>query len=213
KLFRPFTQADASTAKKYGGTGLGLTITKHFAQMMGGDVGVESTPGEGTTFTVRIPARVEALTRPLHMPEKTAAALAAGAAPEAEETRGTVLVIDDDSGAREVVRRTLEKEGFRVLRAADGADGLEIARRERPDVITLDVMMPGTDGWSVLAALKADAALRSIPVLMMTIMDDPNLGFALGAADYLVKPVEREALLTAVRRVMQRADGTEAARA
>jgi signal transduction histidine kinase/DNA-binding response OmpR family regulator len=205
RLFRPFTQADASTTKKYGGTGLGLTITRHFADMMGGAITVRSTPDQGTTFTVRIPAEVAELARPILLPAQAAAQLS-GAAGEPEpgvaEAKGTVLVIDDDAGAREVIRRMLTREGYRVLEAADGPQGLALARAESPDVITLDVLLPSTDGWKVLGELKADEALRNTPVVMMTIVEDRNLGFALGAADYLVKPVDRDQLLATIRRTL-----------
>jgi PAS domain S-box-containing protein len=188
RLFRPFTQADASTTRSYGGTGLGLTITRRFCQMMGGDVEVRSEPGRGSEFTVRLPA----VAAPTPAPE-------AGDEPHPEADPGAgggdlILVIDDDPGVRELVRRTLEKEGFRVRLAAGGEEGLRLARRLRPDAITLDVMMPGMDGWAVLSALKSDPALAETPVVMVTIVDDKNLGYSLGAADYLTKPIDRKRL-------------------
>jgi PAS domain S-box-containing protein len=197
KLFRPFTQADASTTKKYGGTGLGLAITKRFCEMMAGSVTVESAPGVGTTFMVRLPAEVgrEAAT---FLPDADAARL--GGAP-------LVLVIDDDAAAREMLQRMLRKEGYRVATASGGEEGLRIALEEIPDVITLDVLMAGMDGWGVLSRLKADARTRDIPVVVLTVIDDRNLGFALGAADYLTKPVDRERLAEVLRRV--RADGRD----
>jgi len=186
RLFRPFTQADASTTRKYGGTGLGLTITRRFCQMMGGDVEVESAPGKGSTFTVRLPAVV--VGRPASEVVEE---------PRAEPPEGVgnlVLVIDDDPTVRDLMRRTLEKEGFRVRQASGGVEGLRMARQYRPDAITLDVMMPGMDGWSVLSALKSDPLLADTPVVMVTIVDDKNLGYALGAADYLTKPIDRRRL-------------------
>ena len=160
-----------------------------FCEMMGGTISVTSTPGAGTTFTVRLPPEV----RPPR--ERTApepVAVGGGA--------GTVLVIDDDPGARQLLVRMLGKEGFRVVEAAGGEEGLALARNERPDVITLDVMMPGLDGWGVLGALKSDPSLASIPVVMLTIMDQEHLGFSLGASEYLTKPVERAQLAAVLSR-------------
>jgi PAS domain S-box-containing protein len=188
KLFQPFTQAEAATTRKYGGTGLGLTITKKFCEMMGGAVFVESEPGHGTTFTIRLPAKP----------------LPVNHSPTGEDTREEeplavhatrVLVIDDDPTARDLMQRFLRKEGFRVISAAGGEEGLRLARSLRPDAITLDVMMPHMDGWAVLSALKTDSELANIPVVMLTIVDDKNLGYTLGASDYLTKPVDRDRLV------------------
>jgi PAS domain S-box-containing protein len=185
RLFEAFSQAEASTSRRYGGTGLGLAITRRFAQLMHGDVTVESEPGQGSAFTVRLPADTGAATGP-----EPSSAPAAGK----DGPAGTVLVIDDDPDARELVRRFLEGEGFGVIEADGGERGLELARTHRPDAITLDVLMPGMDGWAVLTALKADPALAGIPVLMLSMLNDTNLGFALGAAEYLSKPIDRERL-------------------
>jgi signal transduction histidine kinase/CheY-like chemotaxis protein len=187
RLFQAFSQADASTTRKYGGTGLGLVISRKFCQLMGGDITVESRACVGTTFRVDLPAIV---------PE---AAELQPAAPTASATtkpgvRKTVLVIDDDPDAVDLMKRTLEKAGFHVITAASGAAGLEVATKEKPDAITLDVMMPGMDGWSVLTTLKSNPATASIPVVMVTMVQDRQLGFALGAADYLTKPVDAEKL-------------------
>jgi hypothetical protein len=185
RLFQAFSQADAATASKYGGTGLGLAISKMFCEMMGGEITVASAPGQGTTFTVRLPREVRE-PRAAVSPTATAARTDGGA--------GTVLVIDDEPAARQLLARMLAKEGFRVVEAAGGEEGLALARSDRPDVITLDVLMPGLDGWEVLAALKNDPALAAIPVVMLTILDQRNLGFSLGAAEYLTKPIERAQL-------------------
>ena len=189
RLFQAFSQAEASTSSKYGGTGLGLAISKMFCEMMGGDITVSSAAGEGTTFTVRLPAVV----RDAHDAAPAPAGSGLGSA-------GTVLVIDDDPATRDLLGRMLGKEGFRVLEAADGEAGVRLARAERPDVITLDVLMPGLDGWGVLAALKDDPALASIPVVMLTVTDERNLGFALGASEYLTKPIERARLSAVLAR-------------
>jgi CheY-like chemotaxis protein len=152
--------------------------------MLGGDIGVRSEEGAGTTFTIRIPARID--------PGEEPVADAGHATPVAEtgETAGVVLAIDDDPHARELIIRFLSREGFSVRAASDGLTGLDMARVIRPDVILLDVTMPKMDGWTVLTELKADPDLASIPVVMITIIDEHNLGYALGAADYLLKPVE-----------------------
>ena len=213
KLFQAFSQADASTSRKYGGTGLGLVICRRFAQMMGGDVSVESTPGEGSVFTVRLPARVTRPVKEATIVPTTAAALGLGFTPPAAAvdpggpSKGTVLVIDDDPSACELMVRSLSKEGFRVLTATEGVDGLRVAREAHPHVITLDVLMPGMDGWSVLRELKADPKLSAIPVIMITMADDRSTGYALGASDYLTKPIDRERLAASVRRYRQGTEG------
>jgi signal transduction histidine kinase/DNA-binding response OmpR family regulator len=186
-LFQPFTQADASTTRQYGGTGLGLAITKRFCQMMGGDITVESELGKGSTFCITLPAAVnDPRVQPARSVQASSEVLSAGV--------GEVLVIDDDPTVRELLQRSLTKEGIRVVCAAGGEEGLRLAKELHPTAITLDVMMPGMDGWAVLTALKADAELADIPVIMLTIVSDKNLGYALGAADYLTKPVDRDRL-------------------
>jgi CheY-like chemotaxis protein len=197
RLFEAFAQAEASTAAKYGGTGLGLALSKRFCEMMGGTIAVESTAGTGTTFTARLPAVISEAAGSV---ASATAADAASTEPSGDGAAGLVLVIDDDATARALMTRILGKEGFRVLEAADGETGLQLARDERPDVITLDVVMPGMDGWTVLSALKEDPALSDIPVVMLTIMDDKNLGYALGASEYLTKPIDRERLATVLAR-------------
>jgi ammonium transporter, Amt family len=194
RLFQPFTQADSSTTRTYGGTGLGLTITRHFCELMGGTIEVRSTPDQGSTFTVLLPLTPR-VTEQIDADFDTMAPFAESA-PDAP----LVLVIDDDPGALEVIGRILSREGYRVARAVGGEQGLRLARELAPDVITLDVMMPRTDGWAVLAALKTDPALAETPVVMISIVDERRLGFALGASDYLTKPVERRRLVDAVRR-------------
>jgi len=125
--------------------------------------------------------------------------------------RGTVLVIDDDPATHDLLRRTLAREGLRVITASSGEEGLARARTLLPDVITLDVLLKGADGWHILAALKADPLLAQIPVLMLTIMDERNTGFALGAADYLTKPVDRRRLIEVVGRYCANGHGEHAA--
>jgi PAS domain S-box-containing protein len=188
KLFEAFSQAEASTTRRFGGTGLGLAISRRFCEMMGGTITVESEHGRGSTFTVRLPATVD------ESPVAEATAPASTAASAAAARAGRVLVIDDEASVRTIMRRFLLREGLSVDEAASGEAGLQMARETRPDAITLDVMMPGMDGWSVLAALKADPELCDVPVIMLTIVDDKRMGFSLGASEYLTKPIDREQL-------------------
>jgi len=207
KLFRPFTQADSSTTRKYGGSGLGLVITQRFCRMMEGDIAVESEPGRGTTFTIRLPAKVEEAV-PAPPVGQGEAELESGPLPEGP---GTVLVIDDDPTIHDLMRRSLQEKGFRVVTCSNGADGLRLARELHPDAITLDVMMPGTDGWSVLTQLKADPEVADIPVVMLTILEDRGMGYALGAADFLTKPIDRERLAAVLNKYRREPDGVSAA--
>ena len=186
RIFEIFTQADATTARKYGGTGLGLAISRRFCRMMGGDLAVVSEAGKGSVFTATLP-RVVSEARP------TEPARPAGPTPHAPG-EAVVLVIDDDPAARELLQRHLARAGYAVETAANGHQGLELARRLKPAVITLDLLMPGMDGWTVLSALKADDVSREIPVVIVSVLDEVSLGQALGAADYLVKPVDGERL-------------------
>ena len=180
RLFEPFSQADPSTTRKFGGTGLGLAITRRFCQMMGGDIDVSSKMDQGSVFRIRLPIELA--------PSGESGSVAAN--PETQRRRGdTVLVIDDDPAAREILKRFLVEKGFRVETASDGEEGMQLAKKVRPLVITLDVVMPRKDGWAVLAALKADPELADIPVIMVTVVDEQNVAYTLGASDYLTKPI------------------------
>jgi len=198
KLFHAFQQADSSTTRKFGGTGLGLAISRRFCQLMNGDITVNSELGRGTTFTMRIPAEVVPQPAEGHVtPEMTADRVSESLPPSA----AVVLVIDDDPMVADLLRRTLVKDGYRVEYAENGEKGLQLARQLRPDAITLDVMMPGLDGWQVMTHLKSDPELADIPVILLSIVNDRKTGFALGATEYLTKPLERERLTAVLRRI------------
>jgi signal transduction histidine kinase/CheY-like chemotaxis protein len=194
KLFQAFSQADASTTRKFGGTGLGLAISRKFCQLMGGDITVQSEFGKGSTFTARLPAETREIKPEIPVLAKVLPVAEAG-------QKSTVLVIDDDPVVLDLMERFLTKEGFAVKTAANGKDGIALAATLRPAAITLDVMMPGMDGWAVLSALKADPATAAIPVIMVTINDNKEMGFALGAADYLSKPVDWSRLAGLVKQM------------
>ncbi|MEK7990938.1 MAG: response regulator, partial [Thiotrichaceae bacterium] len=185
KLFQAFTQADASTTRKYGGTGLGLVITKRFAEMLGGDVSVQSVNGQGSSFIFYVPTH----TTTVH--DEPQIRLMADSTPAVQ---ANILVIDNDVAVRELLYNHLDKLGYQVTLAAGGDEGLRLAYENKPDAITLDVMMPGMDGWMVLSSLKSDPKLADIPVIMVSIIEDKHLGFSLGATDYLIKPFQREQL-------------------
>ncbi|HSE02130.1 MAG TPA: response regulator [Burkholderiales bacterium] len=196
RLFEEFVQADASTTRRYGGTGLGLAISRRFCQMMGGDITVTSEVGRGSTFVIGLPAEVAAA-QPVPVARRAAAAPApSAAAPD-------VLVVDDDATVREMADRYLTREGFSVVTADGGKEGLRLARELHPAAVTLDVIMPDVDGWTVLAAIKGDPELTDIQVILMTIVDERNRGYSLGAADYMVKPVDRERLAAMLRRIVK----------
>jgi signal transduction histidine kinase/CheY-like chemotaxis protein len=192
-LFREFAQADASITRKYGGTGLGLVITQRFCEMMGGTVTASSVHGAGSAFTIRIPAQVKEAIPALPAAPGTRAV---SVMPE----RPTLLVIDDDPTVHDLMRRFLGRDNFNIQSAHGGEEGLRMARELHPAVITLDVMMPHVDGWTVLSALKSDPELSTIPVIMVTIVDDRGMGFALGAVEYLTKPIDRARLMDVLGR-------------
>jgi CheY-like chemotaxis protein len=183
--------------RKYGGTGLGLALSRKFCVMMGGDINVESVPGKGSIFTVRLPGDIEnydgeATSIRLRLPGYRREQLPEPGA--AESSDKVLLCIDGDLAVHELMERLASREGYGFVAAANGEEGLKLAREKRPDLITLEVALPGIDGWTVLKALKSDRELSGIPVVMVSISDDRDRGLAMGAADYLVKPVDRERL-------------------
>ena len=194
KLFQEFSQASSATASRYGGTGLGLAISRRFCQMMGGDISVESKLGEGSTFTIRLPLIVQSGDAVvLRAPSQARSELFHQ--PVENDDEPLILVVDDDATTRELVSLHLERAGFAVVAAKGGQEGLKLARALRPAAVTLDIMMTDLDGWTVLAAIKGDPELAAIPVVLMSMVDQKNRGYALGAADYLVKPVDRGKLV------------------
>jgi signal transduction histidine kinase/ActR/RegA family two-component response regulator len=209
-LFQEFAQADASIARKYGGTGLGLAITHRFVQLMKGRINVESEPGRGSVFTVQLPAQVA-----VDMTESgtiEAAGQASTALSKAKTDQDTILVIDDDPSVRDLMSRFLTKMEFNVVAAANGEEGFRLAKQLHPLLITLDVVMPDHDGWTVLNKLKSDSELAEIPVIMVTIVDNEARGLDLGASNYLIKPVNRDRLADLVEkhRVARSASITDA---
>ncbi|WP_162301956.1 ATP-binding protein [Croceibacterium ferulae] len=185
RLFERFVQADNSVTRRYGGSGLGLALTRGFAERLGGTIEVESEVGKGSTFRLRVPLET--------LPDQKAEdADTHGTAPGG--TAPVVLVIDDEHEMRELLDRFLRREGFDVVTAADGEQGIALARSVRPSAIMLDVMMPQVDGWSVLGTLKADPELQAVPVVMVTAARERALSLSMGAVDHLAKPVDWQRL-------------------
>lgn len=202
RVFQPFTQADASTTRQYGGTGLGLAISQRFCQMMGGSIDASSELGSGTTFTVLLPRAIKQPEIPNKVRDSTSTPCAPGV--------GTVLVVDDDPISRDLIQRALARQGLHTEVAGGGEQALRLAKQLRPDAITLDVIMPGMDGWAVLSALKADPDLAEIPVILLSFVGNKSLGFALGASDYLTKPVDGKRLAALLNKYRRDQDGVAA---
>lgn len=200
KLFKAFTQADASTTRKYGGTGLGLFLTKQFSEMLGGSISVTSEPNKGSTFTMLLPKISEAGVQK----EEAFTAQKNTADILKNPSNKIVLMIDDDVTFHKKIQDLLEKSGYTVLHAFNGKEGLNIAATHKPDIIVLDVVMPIMDGWSTLSALKADPNLSSIPVIVSSLMDEKELGFALGAVDYIQKPVNDNVLIDKIQKLIDK---------
>jgi len=198
RIFEAFTQADASTTKRFGGTGLGLAITRHFCRLLGGDISVESEPGKGSAFTILLPATYHEDVVQEQAPVQPAAA--------SHADMGTVLIVDDDRDVHGVLDERLSAEGFRLIHAYGGEEAIRLAKQNKPDLITLDIIMPDKDGWSVLKALKSNPDLSDIPVVVVTVLGDRDLGFALGAADFVTKPLDKEKIADVLRKYWQDQD-------
>jgi len=188
-LFEAFSQADATITRNYGGTGLGLAITRHFCRMLGGDVTVTSEYGKGSTFTITIPGA---------FPK---AAMEPHPSPPEECIAGTVLLLEDEYATRNALGQALTQEGYRIVAATSADDSLRLAREEKPDAIILDVINPELDGWTILRLLKTDLDVWDIPVILITALGDRDMGFALGAAEHLTKPINPKELLRLLARV------------
>ena len=199
RLFNSFVQADSSTTRKYGGTGLGLTISKQLAIMMGGDVTVKSEMNKGTTFTATFLADYLGASEDIKNKKLTQSSLIENVVSIENQNAKTILIIDDDPTVSELIKRQLTKDAYNVVIANNGKEGIELARKIKPNLITLDILMPEMDGWSVLRTLKADPEVSKIPVVMASILDEKNKGFSLGAADFVSKPIEKDRLINSIQ--------------
>lgn len=206
-LFDEFTQADDSTTRNYGGTGLGLAITKRFCEMMRGKISVESKLGEGSTFIFYLPKDTSPPEETEDMSEELAEESESSPTESSQElsivktAANMVLVIDDDPNMQDMMTKFLKKEGYQVVTASNGEEGIRLAKELHPSAITLDVLMPHMDGWKVLKLLKSDSEIRDIPVIILTVVSDTSVGLSLGATECLSKPVDRDHLLKILNRI------------
>jgi len=193
RIFDNFEQVENGTTRWYHGSGLGLSIANHMVRLLGGTIVVESTPGAGATFSVTLPMRHEADAAPAPI-----------VAADGRTDDPAIVAIDDDPEVLSLLRDSLVPAHFRVAGARRADEGVELARALHPVAITLDIMMPDKDGWQVLRELKADPELRTIPVIVLSNVSERARGTTLGAAEYLVKPVERNILLDTIERLRTR---------
>ncbi|WP_292461845.1 ATP-binding protein [Methanolobus sp.] len=209
RLFQPFTQLDSAINRQYAGTGLGLSLVKQFIEMHNGNIRVDSEVGKGTTFTFELPL-IKRDIKEVNLREARDKGDGLG---EANIVSGTIrqentiieepliLVIEDDDNSRELLEVTLKNEGYRVASASSGAEALKLAERLKPLAITLDIMMPGMDGWDVLKHLKEEERTKDIPVIITSMLDDKEIGRTWGAIDYFIKPVDKDVLIAALEKI------------
>ncbi|MFN7625564.1 MAG: response regulator, partial [Pirellula sp.] len=213
KLFQPFTQADASTTRKYGGTGLGLTISRRFCEMLGGSIDVKSQLGQGSQFIVTLPTtapreKVAGIRDSIRDLDDLGGVLEGIKLDAANAGKRTIVVVDDDPAVCELMERFLAKEGFVVKAIKNAKDALDFIRKNPPFAVTCDLMMPGMDGWSFLQAVKEDPSLCNIPVIMISISPNRELGIALGAVEFLSKPVDWNDLSRVLERLRTQSRST-----
>jgi CheY-like chemotaxis protein len=195
RLFQSFTQADSATTRKYGGTGLGLVISRKFCRMMGGDVTVESVLGEGSVFTVRLPAVVEGERSRISAVQWKRHSSMIGRRESGADAEPTALVVDPDESARELLAHALERHGLRVILAAGASEAIHLARGMLPDLVTTELTLADGDGWLVLRQIKQDPQLQELPVIIVSVQEEQARAADLGANGYLVKPFAGDALL------------------
>ena len=198
--------SDSSTTRKYGGTGLGLTISKQLAMMMGGDVTVDSEINKGTIFTATFLADYLGASQDIKNKALKQNSLIENVVSIENQNAKTILIIDDDPTVSELIKRQLLRDSYNVVVANNGKEGIELARKIKPNLITLDILMPEMDGWSVLRTLKADPEVSKIPVVMASILDEKNKGFSLGAADFVSKPIEKERLISSIQTLIGKSE-------
>ena len=193
KLFQAFTQAEASTTRKYGGTGLGLALSRYFCEMLGGTISVESEPDKGSTFLVVLPRMLADATNDQSSATQDTV--------DASSRR--ILVVDDDDAARTTMAQAIQAAGYVVEQAKDGRECLDTVQAFRPDAIVLDIIMPRLDGWNVLRSLKEDPELCDIPVILASVLADKEMGYVFGAVEYLMKPFDQSQLVSTLRSVCE----------
>lgn len=210
KLFKPFVQADSSTTRKYGGTGLGLYISKRYCEMLGGKLTVKSEAGKGSCFTIRLPMILESKRRDemttVELPRNDPALARMGTPVEGHERRdhlATLLVVDDDRFVHDLMMRHFEREGFRVECVSSGAEAIRMIEKSQPDIISLDIIMPKESGWMVLSRLKEDHELSNIPVVVVSSVGNEQIALAMGAQDYVQKPVDWKILVEMVKNLIR----------
>ncbi|MDI3485199.1 MAG: hypothetical protein PWQ50_419 [Methanolobus sp.] len=214
KLFTPFTQLDSAANRQYEGSGLGLTLVKKFVELHNGTLEVESEPGSGTKFTFELTIKEDPREKEkknstygkqtVNLETDDSSAVSVHVEPEnSTGDEELILVVEDDDASRELLEETLKHSGYRVISISRGQEALEIAEKTQPVVITLDIMMPGMDGWEVLNKLKKNDKTKDIPVIITTMLDERKIGTALGAEEHFIKPVQKKTLIATLERIQK----------